>query len=61
MKIDYERAQNREAEVRQHQDSRSIVKLTKDGEDNNQDHMLKLKDRHVEYQVVIHNLTNAEN
>ena len=42
-------------------DSRSIVKKMKEEENNNQDHMLRLKARNDEYQVVIHNLTNAEN
>lgn len=39
----------------------SILKQTKQDENQTADHVLKLKDRHDEYQVVIHNLTNAEN
>jgi hypothetical protein len=63
MKMEIERLkkQHREKEVRQNMQSLSIVKQTKQGEDSTADHVLKLKDRHDEYQVVIHNLTLAEN
>ena len=60
-KIEKLRVANRELEVRQNIDSLSIIKQTKQGEDKTADHVLKLKNKHDEYQVVIHNLTNAEN
>ena len=60
-KIDQLRIANRELEVRQNIDSLSIVKQTRQDEDQTADHVKKLKGRHDEYQVVIYNLTNAEN
>ena len=60
-KIDHLRVANRELEVRQNIDSLSIVKQTKQGENQTADHVLKLKGKNDEYQVVIYNLTNSEN
>ena len=60
-KIEQLRVSNRELEVRQNIDSLSIVKQTKQGEDKTADHVLKLKSKNDEYQVVIYNLTNSEN
>ena len=37
------------------------MKQTKKDENQTASHVLKLKDQHDDYQVIIYNLTNAEN